>query len=148
MGVQAWLKRISKENSDPASTFKLLTDSHVTLQSVQKAIKQPATTWLCTNEPILADVVSRRKILTEGGHRIRLGKVVAHTGVVSHKHIDARGNFNLIPDEGLEAAGIDDACKISTNAHEHHEWPVHPIPKQEGMDVKALLEMQGLLKDL
>lgn len=59
---------------------------------------------------------------------------------------------NLIPDEELETAGIDDiintyrshvsitridTCAISNNAHEHHEWPVHLIPEQEGMDEKA-----------
>ena len=104
--------------------------------------------------------MSRLKTLTEHGHRIHLGKVKAHTGVegniiadaaaksvVTQKIIDAGGNLNLIPDEDLEAAGIDDACEISNNAHEHHEWPVRPIPGQEGMDEKALLEMQGLLKE-
>lgn len=78
------------------------------------------------------------------------GNIIADAAaksVVTQKIIDAGGNPNLIPDEDLEAAGIDDACEISNNAHEHHEWPVHPIPEQEGMDEKALLEMQGLLKE-
>ena len=153
VGVQAWLKRISKDNSDPVSTSKLLTDSQVTLQSIQKAITQPATTWLCSHEPILADIVSCLKTLTD---RIHLGKVNAHTGVegniiadaaaknvATQDIIDAGGTLNLILDEDLEAAGMDDACEISDNAHEHHEWPVHPIPEQEGMDEKALLEMEG-----
>ena len=35
----------------------------------------------------------------------------------------------------------------SNNAHEHHEWPVYPIPKHEGMDMKALLEMEVLLQE-
>lgn len=43
IGVQAWLKPISKDGSVAASTFKLLTDSQVILQSIQKAIRQPAT---------------------------------------------------------------------------------------------------------
>ena len=49
VGVQAWLKQVSQVESPPATTFKLLTDSQVTLQLlqlIQKAIKQPATTWL------------------------------------------------------------------------------------------------------
>ena len=42
VGVQAWLKQVSQLESPPATTFKLLTDSQLTLQSIQKAIKQPA----------------------------------------------------------------------------------------------------------
>ena len=108
-GVQAWLKRISEDDSVPASTFKLLTDSQVTLQSIQKAIRQPATTWLCTHKPILAGTVSHLKTLTEGGHCIHLGKVKAHAGVeeiiiadaaankvVTQKIIDAGGDLNHI----------------------------------------------------
>lgn len=103
--MQAWLKRISEENSDPVSIFKLLTDSQVTLQSrsIQKTIGQPATTWLCTPDSIrriLADIaiVSRLKTLTEGGHFIKpwrgegLGTQelrAAATNVVIQKNIDA-----------------------------------------------------------
>ena len=29
----------------------------------------------------------------------------------------------------------------------HHEWPLYPIPEHEGMDMKALLEMEVLLQD-
>ena len=54
--------------------------------------------------------------------------------------------MNLIPDEDLEATGIDDAYGKSNNAHEHQEWPVHPGPQQEGMEEKALIEIKGLLK--
>ena len=44
-------------------------------------------------------------------------------------------------------AGIDSTCNVSNNAHEHHEWPLYPIPKHEGMDMKTLLEMKVLLQD-
>ena len=57
--VQAWLKQVSQQESPPATTFKLLTDSQVEVQSIQKAIKQPATTWLCTHEPLLTDIVAK-----------------------------------------------------------------------------------------
>ena len=56
VGVQAWLKQVSQLESPPATSFKLLTDSQVTLQSIQKAIKQPATTRSCTHEPLLQAV--------------------------------------------------------------------------------------------
>ena len=78
VGVQAWLKHVSQLESPPATTFKLLTDSQVTLQSIQKAIKQPATTWLCSHEPLLMDIVANLKALTEAGHHIHLDKVKAH----------------------------------------------------------------------
>lgn len=41
-----------------------------------------------------------------------------------------------IPDEDLEAAGFEDACAISNNAQEHHEWLE-----------EAVHEMQGLMKE-
>ena len=163
VGVQAWLKQVSQLESPPATTFKLLTDSQVTLQSIQKAIKQPATTWLCTHEPLLMDIVANLKALTEAGHHVHLGilgKVKAHAGVeeniladaaakqvVTQKIIDADGDLNDIPNEDLAAAGIDSTCNVSNNAHEHHEWPLYPIPEHEGMDMKALLEMEVLLQD-
>ena len=81
VGVQAWLKQVSQMESPPATTFKLLTDSQVTLQSIQKAIKQAATTWLCTHEPLPMDIVANLKALTESGHHVHLGKVKAHAGV-------------------------------------------------------------------
>ena len=83
VGVQAWLKQVSQLESPPATTFKLLTDSQVTLQSIQKAIKQPATTWLCNHEPLLMDIVAM-KTLTEAGHHVHLGKVKAHAGVAGN----------------------------------------------------------------
>lgn len=46
----------------------------------------------------------------------------------------------------LRAASIGDALQIINNAHEHHEWLVHPVPEQVGMDKRALLEIDGLLK--
>ena len=54
VGVLSWLEEIMKEELATGSTFKLLTDSQVTLQSLQKAIKQPATT---RHEPVLMDIV-------------------------------------------------------------------------------------------
>ena len=63
--------------------------------------------------------------------------------VVTIENIDARGNLILIPDEGLEAMGIDDACEISKNAQEHHDWPVHSIPEKEGMDNNLCLRWRG-----
>ena len=73
----------------------------------------------------------------------------AAKSVVTQKIIDAGGNLNAIADDDLQAAGIDNTCDISNNAHEDHdrEWPVYPVPQQEGMDEKALLEMEELLKE-
>ena len=48
VGVFLWLEEIMKEELLSDCTFELLTDSQVTLQSIQKAIKQLATTWLNT----------------------------------------------------------------------------------------------------
>ena len=110
VGVQAWLKQIGQLESPPATIFKLLTDSQVTLQSIQKAIKQPATTWLCIHEPLLMDIVANLKALTEAGHHVHLGKVKAHAGVegdiladaaakqvVTQEIIDAGGDLSDIP---------------------------------------------------
>ena len=44
VGIPAWLKQVSQLESPPATSFKLLTDSQVTLQSIHKVLKQPATT--------------------------------------------------------------------------------------------------------
>ena len=76
------------------------------------------------------------------------GKVKAHAGVegniladaaakqvVTLKTIDAGGDLNDIPNEHLAAAGIDTTCNVSKNAHEHHEWPLHPIPEHEDVDM-------------
>ena len=103
------------------------------------------------------------KALTEAGHHVHLGKVKAHAVVagniladaaakmvVTQKTIDvidADGDLNDIPNEDLAEAGIDSTCNVSSNAHEHHEWPVYPIPKHEGVDMKALLEMEVLLQE-
>lgn len=69
--------------------------------------------------------------------------------VMTERIIDAGGDLNLIPDGQLEAAGIDDACEMSNDAHEHHTWPIHlihPTPGHKGMDEKALLGLEGLLQ--
>ena len=58
VGVLSWLEEIVKEELATGSTFQLLTDSQVTLQSIQKAIKQSAATWLNTQEPVLMDIVT------------------------------------------------------------------------------------------
>ena len=65
--------------------------------------------------------------------------------LVTQKIIDADGDLNDISNEDLAEAGIDSACNVSNNAHEHHEWPVYPILKHEGVDMKALREMEVLL---
>ena len=106
------------------------------------------------------DIVANLKALTEAGHHVHLGKVKAHAGiqnniladaaakqVVTQKIIDAGGDLNDSPDEDLAAAGIDSTCHVSINAHEHHEWPLYPIPEHKGVDMKALLEMEVLLQD-
>ena len=104
------------------------------------------------------DIVASLKALTEAGHHVHLGKVKAHAGVegniladaaakqvVTQKIIDAGGDLSDIPHEDLATAGIDSACNVSNNALEHHEWPLYPIPGHEGVDMKALLEMEVLL---
>ena len=70
-----------------AAVSKLLTDSQVALHSIQKAIKQPTSTWLNTHEPLLQDITSHPKSLTSEGHHVHLGKVKAHSGVRG-KHTD------------------------------------------------------------
>ena len=99
------------------------------------------------------------KALTEAGDHVHLGKVKAHAGVqgniladaaakkiVTQKIIDAGGDLNDIPNEDLIEAAIDSIRYVSNNAHEHHEWPLYPIPKHDGVDEKALLEMEVLLQ--
>ena len=114
VGVHAWLKSINQDEALPGSIFKLLTDSQVTLQSIQKAIKLPTSTWLSTHEPLLQDIVSHLKSLTRQGHHVHMGKVKAHSGVrgniqadhaaksvVIQKIIDAEGNLNAFTEEEL-----------------------------------------------
>ena len=149
VGGQAWLKQVSEMQFPLASTSKLLTDSQVknrikpmrsrmaandgswrkcswnciqltTHQLIQKAIKQQATTWLRTHEPILLDNVANLKALTEAGHNVHLGKVKAHAGIEGSiladaaadklvtQIIDAGGDLKAnVADEDFEAAGID-----------------------------------------
>ena len=59
---------------------------------------------------------------------------VAAKQVVTQKIFDAGGDLTHIPNEDLATAGIDSTCNLSNNAHEHHEWPLYPIPEHEGMD--------------
>ena len=104
------------------------------------------------------DIVANLKALTEAGHHVHLGKVKTHAGLegnilaaaaakqfVTQKIIDAGGDLNDIPNEDLAAAGIDSTCNVSNNAHEHHEWPLYPIPEHEGMDMKVLLKIAEVL---
>ena len=63
------------------------------------------------------------------------------------KMIDANGNLNAFTNEELSAAGIDDSCNISPNAHENHEWPTYPVPEQEGVDDKELEKWEELLEE-
>ena len=107
------------------------------------------------------DIVANLKALTEAGHHVHMGKVKAHAGVgtetffadaaakqvVTQKVIDAGGDLNDIPNEDLAPAGIDSTCDVSNNAHEHYERPLYPVPEHEGVDMKALLEMEVLLQD-
>ena len=51
----------------------------------------------------------------------------AAKNVVTQKIIDAGGDLNAIPNEALEAAGIDSTCNVSNNAREHHDWPVYTV---------------------
>ncbi len=143
VGVQAWLQEIMKDELEVDSTFRLLTDSQVTLYSIKKAINQLASSWLNTHEPLPRDIVNRLKDLTEAGHRIHLGKVKAHMGVrgniladaaakevMTQKILDADPDnmVNSFSTQELRDAHIDIVCQVNSNAHEHDEWPVHPIP--------------------
>ena len=97
---------------------------------------------------------------TEAGHHAHLGEVEAHAGVngniladvaakkvVTQRIIDAGGILNDIPNADLAAAGIDSTCDASSNAHEQHEWLVHPFSEHEGVDEKEPLKMEDLPKD-
>ncbi len=160
VGVVSWLEEIMREELATGSTFKLLTDSQVTLQSIQKAIKQPATTWLNTHEPVLMDIVKRIKELTEGGHHVHIGKVKAHMGVegnikadlaakkvVTQKIIDSGVDRNDVSERDLDEAGIDSTCSVSSNAHEGREWPVHPAPGSTEFNEKYLSEVEKMLQE-
>ena len=157
IGVHAWLEEIMAVESQAPSTFKLLTDSQVTLQSIQKAIRQPASTWLSTHEPVLVDIVKRLKELTKYGHHIHLGKVKAHMGVrgnikadraakaVVHKKMLAGGGKNDVAEDDLAEADIDVTSSVKNTAHELHQWPVGPMPEQEVTNAKHLQEMEDML---
>ncbi len=159
VGVQAWLQEIMKGELEADSTFRLLTDSQVTLYSIKKAITQPASSWLNTHEPLLRDIVNRLKDLTDAGHHLHLGKVKAHMGVhgniladaaaravVTQKILDQMDNMvNSFSTQELRDAQIDILCQVNSNAHEHDEWPVHPIPICQGTDDRHLEEMENML---
>ena len=160
VGEVSWLEEIMREELATGSTFKLLTDSQVTLQSIQKAIKQPATTWLNTHEPVLMDIVKRIKDLTEGGHHVHIGKVKAHMGVEGNikadlaakkvaiqKIIDSGVDRNDVSERDLDEAGIDSTCSVSSNAHEGREWPVHPAPGSTEFNEKYLSGVEKMLQE-
>ena len=100
VGVQTWLKCISQVEHPPSSFSKLLTDSQVTSQSIQKAIKQPTSTWFNTHEPLLEDIVSRLKSLTSERHHVHLGKVKAHFGVRGNIRADLAAKSAVIDANG------------------------------------------------
>ncbi len=85
VGGQAWLQEIMNDELAASSTFRLLTKSQLTLYSIKRAINQPASSWLNadvnTHGPLLRDIVTRLKDLTDAGHHIHLGKVKANMGV-------------------------------------------------------------------
>ena len=54
---------------------------------------------------------------------------------------DADGASTL-PTQKLQTAQIDAACKINNNAHEHHEWPICPMPEHQLLEVEQLQEME------
>ena len=157
IGVHAWLKEIMAVAPHVPSTFKLLTDSQVTLQSIQKAIRQPASTWLSTHEPVLVDIVKHLQELTKQGHHIYLGKVKAHMGVrgnikadkaakdVVHRKMLEGGGKNDVAEEDLATAEIDVTSAVKNTAHELHQWPIGPMPEQEVTDAKHLQEMEDML---
>ncbi len=160
VGVQARLQEIMKDELEADSTFRLLTDSQVPLYSIKKAITQPASSWLNAHEPLLRDIVNRLKDLTDAGHHIHLGKVKAHMGVrgniladaaakavVTQKILDADPDnmVNSFSTQELTDAQIDTVCQVNSNAHEHDEWPVHPIPICQRTDDRHLEEMEKLL---
>ncbi len=135
-------------------------DSQVTLCSIKKAITQPASSWLNMHEPLLRDIVSCLKNLTDAGHHVHLGKVKAHMGVrgniladAAAKAVVTQKNLDADPDnmvgssstQELRDAQIDIVCQVNSNAHEHDEWPVHPIPICQGTDDRHLEEMEKLL---
>ncbi len=68
----------------------------MTLYSFKKAINQPASSWLNTHEPLLpllGDIVTRLKDVTDAGHHIHVVKVKAH--------MEVRGN--ILADAAAEA---------------------------------------------
>ncbi len=134
VGVQAWLQEIMND--------------------------ELAANSLNTHEPLLRDIVTRLKDLTDAGHHIHLGKVKAHMGVRGKKLADAAAKavvtqkildadpdnmVNSFSTQELREAQIDKVCQVNNNAHEHDEWPVHPIPTCQRADDRYLEDMEKML---
>ena len=93
--------------------------------------------------PILMDIVTILKALTEARHHVHLGEVKAQAGVkgtflpmlppsrvVTQRSIDAGGNLNDIPNEDLEVARIDSNPKAEFSALD----PLQMQPMQIAQD--------------
>ncbi len=159
VGMQAWLQETMKDEQEACSTFRLLTDSQITLYSIKKALTRPASSWLNTHEPLLRNIVNRLKDLTDAGHCIHLGKVKAHMGVCGNILADAAAKavvtqyildadpdnmVNRFSTPELRDAQMDTVCQVNSNAH---EWLVHPIPTCQGTDDRHLEEMEKMLTE-
>ena len=105
------------------------------------------------------NIVTRIKELTKGSHLVHPGKVKAHMGVegnikadlaakkvVTQKSIDSGADRNDVSERDLDEAGIDSTCSVSSNAHEGHEWPMHPAPGSIDSNEKYLSEVEKMLQ--
>ena len=108
VGVQAWLQlqEIMKDELAAGSAFRLLT---VPLYSIRKAINEPASSWLKTNEPLLRDPETRLKDLMDidADHHIHLGKAKAHMGVRVNIRILADAAANAVVTQKILDADLD-----------------------------------------
>ena len=72
----------------------------------------------------------------------------AAKAVVTQKILDQMDNMvNSFSTQELRDAQIDILCQVNSNAHEHDEWPVHPIPICQGTDDRHLEEIEKMLID-
>ena len=78
----------------------------VTLQSIQKAIKEPTSTWLSTHEPLLQAIVSDLKSLVRWGHGGR-AMLALMTAVISVTHEHHKWPTYPSPEqEGVDARAL------------------------------------------
>ena len=136
----------------------------VAFQSFKLCLSAPIHTAGPTASCMPAEV-SRLETLTAAGNDIPSGKVKAHMGVrggitadaaakavVTQKILDADPDNEIcnLSTQELRDAQIDIACQISNNAHEHHEWPVHPMPEgtmKADDNLREMVESEGMLVD-